>query len=107
MPYENANEIVDELFKSLLSRYQVGLEASMRGSDFIFDSVQLLYYKRHQINVKRGRSYIDSQDWIKKKKSTINPKIDMINVFNMRQQSHQILKYLKKTHKEFQILNHL
>ena len=80
MPYENANEIVDELFKSLLSRYQVGLEASMRGSDFIFDSVQLLYYKRHQINVKRGRSYIDSQDWIKKKKSTINPKIDMINV---------------------------
>ena len=67
MPYENANEIVDELFKSLLSRYQVGLEASMRGSDFIFDSVQLLYYKRHQINVKRGRSYIDSQDWIKKK----------------------------------------
>ena len=34
MPYDNANEVVNELFKSLLSRYQIGLETSMRGSDF-------------------------------------------------------------------------
>ena len=46
----------------------------MRGSDFIFDSVQLLYYKCCKINSKRGGSYIDSPDWIKKKKTTINPK---------------------------------
>ena len=37
--YNNANEVVDELFKSLLSRYHDNLEISMRGSDFIFDSV--------------------------------------------------------------------
>ena len=45
----------------------------MRRSDFIFDSVQLMYYKRYKINFKRGGSYVDSPDWIKKKK-TINPK---------------------------------
>ena len=30
---------VDELFKLLFSRYQNNLETSMRGTDFIFDSV--------------------------------------------------------------------
>ena len=30
MPDDNANEVVDELFDSLLSRYLVGLETSMR-----------------------------------------------------------------------------
>ena len=60
--------------KSLLSRYQIGIETLMRGSDFIFDSVQLLYYKCHKINFKRGGSNTDSPKWIKKKKATINPK---------------------------------
>ena len=46
----------------------------MRGSDFIFDLVQMMYYKCHKIDFKRGGSYIDSPDWIKKKKATINPK---------------------------------
>ena len=46
----------------------------MRGSDFILDSVQLLHYKCHKINFKRGSSYIDSSDWIKKKNTTTNPK---------------------------------
>ena len=46
----------------------------MRGSDFIFDSVQLMYYKCHKVNLKHGGSYIDFPDWIKKKKATINSK---------------------------------
>ena len=50
----------------------------MRGSDFIFDSVQLMYYKCHKVNFRGGGSYIDSPDWIKKKKATINPKNIMI-----------------------------
>ena len=41
MSYDNSNEVFNELFESLLSRYQIGLGTSMRGSDFIFDSVQL------------------------------------------------------------------
>ena len=46
----------------------------MRGSDFIFDSVQLLHYKCHKIDFKSSGSYINSPDWIKKKKATINSK---------------------------------
>ena len=45
MSYDNANDIVDELFKILLSRYQDNLETSMKESNFVFDPVQLLYYK--------------------------------------------------------------
>ena len=75
MPYDNANEVLNELFESLRSRYQIGLETSLRGSDFIFDSVKLLYCKCHKINFKRGGSYIHFLDWIKKKKATRNPKI--------------------------------
>ena len=41
---------------------------------FLFDSVQLIYYKCHKVNFKSGGSYIDSPDQIKKKKATINPK---------------------------------
>ena len=45
----------------------------MRGSEFVFDYVQLLYYKCHKIKLNCGGSYIDYPDWIKNKKATINP----------------------------------
>ena len=59
-------------FDSLKKIYQYNLE-SVKGSDFIFDYVHLLYYKCHEINPNRGGSYINSPDWIKNKKATINP----------------------------------
>ena len=45
----------------------------MKGSDLVFDYVQLLYYKCHEINPNLGWSYIDYPDWIKNKKATTNP----------------------------------
>ena len=39
------DETVEELFESLLQGYQKGLEESKRGSEFAFDSVDLLYYE--------------------------------------------------------------
>ena len=45
----------------------------MKGSEFGFDYVHLLYYKCYKINANRGGSYIDSPDWIKSKKATTNP----------------------------------
>ena len=45
MIYDNTDEVIEELFESILNRYQIELETSMRGSDFIFDCVHLLYYK--------------------------------------------------------------
>ena len=44
----------------------------MRGSEFVFDYVQLLYYKRHKINLNHGGSYIDTPYWIKNKKNNNN-----------------------------------
>ena len=72
--YNDVNEVVNELFKSFLLRYQDNLETSMRGSDFIFDSVNLMHYKCHKVNYKHGGSYIDSPDWVKNKKATIDSK---------------------------------
>ena len=71
--YDKADETIKELFDSLLQRYQVELETSIKGSDFMFYCAYLLYYKCHKINSNGGRSYIDSADWIKnKKKTTVN-----------------------------------
>ena len=46
----------------------------MKGSDFEFDGVNLLYYDFNKISLNRGGSYTESARWIKDKKSTINPK---------------------------------
>ena len=73
--YSEVNDVIKKLFKSLRSKHQDGFETSMKGSDFIFDSVQLIYYQKcSKVNFKRGDSYIDSPGWIKKKKAAINPK---------------------------------
>ena len=69
MVYNDANEVVDELFESFNSGYQGNLKISMERSEFIFDSVQLMYYIYLIVNFRRGGSYIDSRDWIKKEKS--------------------------------------
>ena len=77
-----ADEVKKELFDSLENRYQNDLK-SMKGSEFIFYDVQLLYCKCHNINYNRGGSYIDSPDWIKNRKATINPtNKKTINAFN-------------------------
>ena len=86
--YSEVNDVIEKLFKLLRSKYKDGLETSTKGSDFIFDSVQLVYYKYHKVNFKCAGSYIDYPYWIKKKKAKINPKIKMINVFNSQQLLH-------------------
>ena len=70
----DTNEVIKELFKSFLQRYQEGLQGKMRGSEFEFDGIHLLYYDFNKISLNRGGSYIESAKWIKDKKSAINPK---------------------------------
>ena len=45
----------------------------MKGSKFIFDSTDILYYNLNKISLNRGGSYIDSPEWLKNKKATLNP----------------------------------
>ena len=68
------DETIKKLFKSLLQKYQKRLEEKIRGSEFVFDSVDLLLYKLHKISLNRDGSYIDSPKWLKNKKATIKPK---------------------------------
>ena len=44
----------------------------MKGSEFVFDYVHLLYNKCYKVNPNCSGSYIDSPYWIKNKKATIN-----------------------------------
>ena len=58
---DEADEVIKILFDSLKNRYQNNLE-SMKGSEFVFDYVHLMYHKCHKINLNHGGSYIDSPD---------------------------------------------
>ena len=55
---DKADKIIEELFDSLKNRYQNNLE-SMKGSEFVFNYVHLLYYKCYKLNPNRGGSYKD------------------------------------------------
>ena len=71
---DETNDVIKELLKSFLQRYQEGLQEKMKGSEFEFDGVNLLHYDFNKISLNRGGSYIESAKWIKDKKSTTNPK---------------------------------
>ena len=55
----DTNEVIKKHFKSFLQRYQESLQEKMKGSDFEFDGVNLLYYDFNKISLNRGGSYID------------------------------------------------
>ena len=74
MVVSETDEIIEDLFESFLQKYQEGLEESMRGSKFVYDSVDVLYYNLNKVSLSRGGSYIDSPKWLENKKATINPK---------------------------------
>ena len=82
MTGRETKEIIEELFKFLLQRCQEGLEESLKGSEFIFDSVISLYYHLQKTSLKRtGSSYIDFPKWLENKKATTNPKNNDNNCF--------------------------
>ena len=70
---ENTNDIIKKNFNSFLHNYQEELKI-IKGSDFVFESVDLLDYKLHRVRLKRGGSYIKSPKWLENKKATINSK---------------------------------
>ena len=68
------NDIINELFEYFLKKYQEGFETKMKGGEFVFESVDLLYYSFHKITLKRSGSYVKSPEWLRNKRATINPK---------------------------------
>ena len=71
---DDTNDVIKELFKSFLQRYQEGLQEKGKGSEFEFDGVNLLYYDFNKTSLNRGGSHIEAANGQKNKKSTINPK---------------------------------
>ena len=51
--------ILLEIFSSFLHNYQKELKM-IKGSDFVFESVDLMDYKLHRVCLNRGRSCIKS-----------------------------------------------
>ena len=60
---DKAHEPIKRLFDSIENKHHNNLE-SVKGSEFVFHYVQLLYYKSHKINPNCGGSYIDSANLI-------------------------------------------
>ena len=53
MTGNEADEILEKIFWSILQNYQKNLEESMRESEFNFDSVTSLYYHLQKTSLKR------------------------------------------------------
>ena len=76
----DTKDVIDKLSNTLLQRFQNAQETSNeRGSEFIPESVELLYYHFQRIDLRRAESNIISPDWIASKKATINPKNEKDN----------------------------
>ena len=72
--------VINTLFNTLSQNFQLIQETSnQRGSEFIPNSVELLEYEPHKIDIIRAESYIISPNWIANKKATINPKNEKDN----------------------------
>ena len=67
-------EFAEKLIISILQKYQDHLQNKMKGSDFIFNGINYLYYDLNRITISKGGSYIESPKWLKDKKCTINQK---------------------------------
>ena len=67
-------EVAENLIMSILQKYQDNLQNKMKGSHFIFNGFNYLYYDLNRITISKGGSYIESPKWLKDKKCTINQK---------------------------------
>ena len=67
-------EVAEKLIMQLFQKYQDNLQNKMKGSDFIINGVNYLYYDLNRITISKGGSYIESPKLLKDKKCTINQK---------------------------------
>ena len=59
----DTDEVIGILFDTMLQRFQEAIETSSnKGSEFIFENVDLLYYYFHRIDMRRGESYIETPE---------------------------------------------
>ena len=99
----------------LLEKF-LGLLKIIKGSDIVFERVELMDYKLHRVCLRRGGSYIKSPEWLLHKRATINPKNEnddeclrwsTISALNYNEIMKKSLKtYFKKLNMKIKILHH-
>ena len=67
-------DIIKGLINSFLNNYQKEEIILRNGSNFVFESVDLLSYHINKASLKRGKSCMKSPEWVVNKRATINPK---------------------------------
>ena len=107
--------IIREIFRSFLLNYQEELKIN-KGSNFVFESVELMDYKLHRVHLRRSRSYVKSPEWLANKKATINSKTkndneclrwSTISAINYNQIIRKSLKtHFKKLNMKIKIFHH-
>ena len=90
----------EKFFRSFLLNYQQEVKI-IKGSDFVFESVDLVYYKLHRVRLNRGGLYIKSPEWLLHKGATINPKNENDDEC-LRWSIISALNYNEITKKEFE-----
>ena len=58
------DDIIKGLLNSFLNNYQKEEIILRNGSNFVFESVDLLPYHIHKTSLKRGKSYVKSSEWL-------------------------------------------
>ena len=89
---------------------------TIKESDFVFESVELMAYKPHRIRLRRGGSFVKSPEWLANRKETINPKnkndyeclrwsiISALNYYEiMKKEFENIFKKIKHEDKDFHL----
>ena len=70
----DTDDVVTKLLDSFFVNYEHEENILRDGSNYSFDYVDMSAVHVHEIELKRGSSYIDSPTWTKNKHATINPK---------------------------------
>ena len=68
------DDIINVIFEYSSKKISRRIRNKKEKKWFVFESIDLLCFGLHKMSLNRGESYIDSPDWIKNKKATINPK---------------------------------
>ena len=72
MPSSNANKILEQLLSSLYEKFNDDLQLSRESSSFVYESVEECNIHFHKKDLRRVTSFIDTPEWLKHKKATIN-----------------------------------
>ena len=57
------------LLMNFLKHFYKKIEEEMKGSEFVFESVDLLYYSINKTILRRGRSYVKPPKWLENKRA--------------------------------------